>query len=221
MQSTVSPPASEGQYSRERFVDQIEQAHRSRHCLKLHAGGSTVVLDFANELWIDPDRILPGLLQHGLDGGLPLIEDVPARTVRDQLAVHGRPLAEFWWELVYNCFDAGSAARFNLRYGCRRDDVVHLSRWPNFSRVTVNPAALRMAALFSARPTSVFLASKILEVPMLEVERFYAASVASGFVERVNRQAQAEPQAPRAHRQQGLIKSLMNHLSRAYSARSA
>lgn len=207
----------------DRLLSRIEHAARQGQALVIEYSGARLLLDFSRQQWVDTQRLLPRLLQNRNTGALFDLEEISSREALVQQKGQGRPISEFWWELVYNAFDDTSHEHFNQYYGCRRDDVVHLSCWPNFSRVTVTPACLRMAALFSARPTSVFLASKILEIPLPEVERFYAAAVAAGVVERVNRSDSSAVMAPvpRPHRHQRLLKSLLSHLSRVYSARSA
>ncbi|MEJ2063302.1 MAG: hypothetical protein P8X74_08520 [Reinekea sp.] len=66
-----------------------------------------------------------------------------------------RDLAELLWHLAYHQSAGG------LLPGCRRDDVIKLIQWPNFTRLPKSPESHRIAALFSRRATSIVLASRI------------------------------------------------------------
>jgi hypothetical protein len=127
----------------------------------------------------------------------------------------GRPLEELLWTLAFSEF---SERKSCLNNGCRRDDVVRLNHWPNLTRVPFGINSHRLAALFSARPTSIALAGKILGVDESEVLQFYNAAWYAGLVTRVNRTA--EPVTLVRHRNQSLISSLLKHLRRAPAAQA-
>lgn len=127
----------------------------------------------------------------------------------------GRPLEELLWTLAFKEFNDRKSC---LHDGCRRDDVVRLNHWPNLTRVPFGINSHRLAALFSARPTSIALAGKILGVDESEVLQFYNAAWYAGLVTRVNRVA--EPVTLVRHRNQSLISSLLKHLRRTPAVRA-
>lgn len=59
---------------------------------------------------------------------------------------------------------------------------VTLLRWPNFTRVFISKHAIRIAALWSQQPTSLFDTARILEIEHRYVFSFYAAASAIGIV---------------------------------------
>lgn len=121
--------------------------------------------------------------------------------------VHGRPIEELLWIVGHHGYHE---QRCCLSNGCRRDDVIRLLRWPNFTRLPVNANSIKLASLFSSRPTSIVLASRILNIPEEDVMQFYNAACYSGLAVRINRPA--EMVQPRQHRQQGLIGNLLRYL---------
>lgn len=121
--------------------------------------------------------------------------------------VRGRPMEELLWIAGFTGY---TEERCCLDAGCRRDDVIRLNYWPNFTRLPTTANSFKLASLFSSRPTSIVLAAHILDVPEHEVMQFYNAACYSGLASRLNRQA--EPVQTRTHRQHGLIRNLFNHL---------
>lgn len=129
---------------------------------------------------------------------------------------NGRPVAELLWSLAI------AESRGQLLPGCRRDDVVHLTRWPNFTRLPTTENSLRIAALLTARPTSLVLASRILDIDESEVFSFYSAASYAGYTRVVNRIVNAEQQhKPANPARLGLISKLMDHLKSLQGQRKA
>ena len=93
----------------------------------------------------------------------------------------GRPLDELLWQCAWKMSNG------RLLPGCRRDDVIKLSRWPNLTRVSSSAHSMKIAALLSASPTSLVLASQILNVDEKEVFQFYSAARYAGLVETIER----------------------------------
>lgn len=81
------------------------------------------------------------------------------------------------------------ASRGRLARGCRRDDVVLLKHWPNFTRLHNTLNGIRLAALLTRYPTSVTLAHHLLKIPVSEVNEFYSAAHAAGWAVAVNRKS--------------------------------
>ncbi|MCY0965598.1 hypothetical protein [Parathalassolituus penaei] len=120
---------------------------------------------------------------------------------------NGRPVAELLWNLGL----MGSEG--NLIGNCRRNDVVKLQRWPNFTRVHATANSLKIAALLSSRATSPVLASRILDLDEAEVFSFYSAAAAAGYAHSLNRAAELESRPVAANpKRQSLITKLMTHL---------
>ena len=120
-------------------------------------------------------------------------------------AQYGRPLQELMWRTAYS-ISAGA-----LLPGCNRDDVIKLNEWPNLTRLSRSPNICRIAALFSARPTSIELAARILAVPLEELFQFYSAAAYAGYTTAINKPAETLRLKP--HRRQSLIKKLMVRLT--------
>ncbi|MDD3608429.1 MAG: hypothetical protein PHI49_01590 [Halothiobacillaceae bacterium] len=60
---------------------------------------------------------------------------------------------------------------------------IKLLAWPNLTRLTISPHALRIAALWATRPTSLMDTPRLLDVPYRHVFAFYSASLILGLVE--------------------------------------
>ena len=121
----------------------------------------------------------------------------------------GRNIDELIWLAAFH------ASGGRLMQGCFRDDVVELESWPNFTRLPHTPSSMRIAALFSRHPTSVYFASRLLKLDPQEMYRFYSAARAAGYARPINRvsvEPQAEPQ-PWAHRNRNLFASLLKKIA--------
>ena len=116
-----------------------------------------------------------------------------------------RPIDELMWTLGYY------SSHDTLIHGCRRDDVISLTRWPNYTRLPHNPYFHRISALLTARPTSVVLASRLLNIPEQEIYRFYNAAQSAGYIKAVNRQE--DNISTRKHKHQSFMKRLFERLT--------
>ncbi len=117
----------------------------------------------------------------------------------------GRNLDELMW------LAAHFASQGRLMPGCYRDDVVELEFWPNLSRLPHGPNAMRIAALLSSHPTSIFFASRLLKVEPAELYEFYSAARAAGLARAINRKPEEPELEP--HRNQSLLSSLMKKIA--------
>lgn len=115
---------------------------------------------------------------------------------------HGRPLDELAWQAAFNLSNG------KLLPGCRRDDVISLTQWPNFPRLKHSANAERIAALFAARPTSIELASRILHIPVKELCQFYSAACYAGYTHLLNRKAEEFELKP--HKSASIINKMMD-----------
>lgn len=145
---------------------------------------------------------------------LPSICKLPADqlkivVIHDVTEIHpkerGRNIDELMWHAGYHA----SAGR--LMEGLRREDVVELMHWPNFTRLPHESSHMRLAALLTRHPTSIALAQHYLKITPAEVYRFYTAASCAGLARPVNRPA-TEPKL-KPHRNQALLGRLLNKIA--------
>ncbi len=117
----------------------------------------------------------------------------------------GRNIDELMWQAAFY------ASQGRLMQGCYRDDVVELELWPNLSRLPHGPNAMRIAALLSRHPTSIFFAARLLKLEPAELYEFYSAARAAGFARAINRTPEEPKLEP--HRNQSLLSSLMKKIA--------
>jgi len=124
----------------------------------------------------------------------------------DEVKKTGRPLSELLWQCAWH-WSSGQ-----LLPGCRRDDVVKLRCWPNLTRISVSRNSMRIAALLTARPTSLVLASRILNIEEKEVFQFYSAARYAGLVETINRDNRVLTMTKGRRRNLSMIRRLLKHI---------
>lgn len=116
----------------------------------------------------------------------------------------GRNIDELMWQAAFH------ASNGRMLEGCYRDDVVELEQWPNLSRLPHTPNSMRIAALLSRHPTSIFFATRLLKVEPAEMYQFYSASRAAGLARPINREVEEPSLEP--HQNQSLLSSLMGRI---------
>jgi len=122
-----------------------------------------------------------------------------------------RPIEELFWQLAYRMSASGI-----LLPGCDSHDVVYLLQWPNFTRINHSPAMLRMAALFSARPTPLDVAAKVLDVPRAEVNCFYSAARYAGYADKLSRSNTVNVKnVVEDQERSGIVRALMQKLRKS------
>lgn len=128
------------------------------------------------------------------------------------LARHARavPLDALLWKIVL------WTSKGRIPQGVELDHEVHLTRWPNFTRLLVTPHAMRIAALLQQKPCTLFEAAQILSVRQQYVFAFFSAAWAAGLVELTPNTAIAptsrpEP-APERAPKTSLLKSILQRL---------
>ncbi|MCY0963783.1 hypothetical protein [Parathalassolituus penaei] len=173
--------------------------------------GRGILVNAKARTYADPHRLAPKLVACAREGRSTIRRISSRSDAMQEAELQMRPVEELLWTLAFQEHHVR-----DIPEHCRRDDVVSLRYWPNFTRVPSSPNAYRIAALFKARPTSIVLASRILEVDEDEVLRFYHAANCAGLVERINRQG--EMVTTKQHRHHGLIRSLMNRFRRSTPA---
>lgn len=117
----------------------------------------------------------------------------------------GSDVAELLWMAAFHA----SAGR--LISGCYHYDVVDLVRWPNLTRLPGAEQAIRLAALLSRHPTSILLASRLLDIDAADIYRLYSAAHCAGLVRLLNR----EPEIPdlRPHAKRGVLSLILQRLA--------
>lgn len=118
----------------------------------------------------------------------------------------GRNIDELMWQTAYY------ASKGRLMPGCYRDDVVELEYWPNLSRLPHTAQTMRIAALLSRHPTSIYFAMRLLKVTPEEMYQFYSAARAAGLARPINRTPEEPKLEP--HRNQTLLSALLGKIAR-------
>lgn len=117
----------------------------------------------------------------------------------------GRNIDELMWMAAFY------ASQGRLMEGCYRDDVVELDFWPNLSRLPHTPNTMRIAALLTRHPTSIYFAARLLKVELPEIYQFYSAARAGGFARAINRTPEEPKLEP--HRNQTLLSGLLKKIA--------
>lgn len=172
--------------------------------------GHSILVNAKARTFADPDNVLSKVVSSTREGRCQIRRMSSRSDAMQQATLSMRPIEELLWTLAFYDFREQQSL---IEDGCRRDDVISLRYWPNFTRVPATANAYRIAALFRARPTSVVLAAKILEVDESEILRFYHAANNAGLVNRINRPGE-QVQLVR-HRHQGLLQLLITRLRRS------
>ncbi len=189
----------------------FQQLMDKGQCMALWLNSSTVVVvDGATGVFYDPEGVAAKLT-----GRVKKVkcrsEKLSRQKMGEWLSEHrprSRPIEELLWTIGFTGYESASCCS---KRGCRTDDVIQLKRWPNLTRLPKTANTIRLVSLFSMRPTSVFLASRILKIEEDEVMRFYSAACYSGLAVRMN--GNAKPYVPKPHRQKKLIKLIFKYLS--------
>lgn len=131
----------------------------------------------------------------------------PPQKALTEAGLFRRNLDELMWEAAL------AVANGRLLKGCKSDDVIVLKFWPNLTRLTLTPNAVRIAALLTRFPTSVSLAYRLLKITQGEMNDFYSAARCAGLAVAVNRRPEASEPQLGAHRQRTLLSMIMQRLS--------
>ena len=99
-----------------------------------------------------------------------------------------RRLEDLLWEAVLH------ASQGRLIDGLRKFDVVQFTRWPNLTRVSLTPNALRICALLSRCPSGIYLSQVILNVDEAEMNTVCNAAQVVGILKLLNRKFESDPE---------------------------
>lgn len=187
------------------FVHQLKRAVDNRQDVLFHFPNdhSVTVLGSQNKYFCNGLSVDTMAFAMPSDYRIEVI-DKPCKAT-EHAARNGRPLPELIWRAAYSMSDG------SLLPGCKSDDVIKLNQWPNLTRLSRSPNICRIAALFTARPTSIELASRILVIPIEELFQFYSAASYAGYTTVVNKPKEVLRLKP--HRRQSLIKNLLDRFT--------
>lgn len=111
------------------------------------------------------------------------------------------------------------ASQGRLIEGLRKYDVVHFTRWPNLTRVSLTPNVMRICALLTRYPSGISLGHKILKIDEAEMYSVCSAAKTIGIVNLVNRKIQpdAEDDALLKAHEQGASDAKSGLLARLFA----
>lgn len=92
-----------------------------------------------------------------------------------------RRIEDLLWEAVLH------ASQGRLIEGLRKYDVVQFTRWPNLTRVSLTPNAMRICALLTRFPSGIYLSQVILNIDEAEINSVCSAAQIIGIVKLLNR----------------------------------
>ncbi len=108
------------------------------------------------------------------------------------------------------------AARGRVPIGTDLELPIYLKRWPNMTRLTIFPYAMRIAALWINQPCSLLDTAKMLDIPQRYVFSFYSATHALGLSaisqRSSDRSVQSEPK--QQHQKHSLFSRILATLRR-------
>ena len=118
------------------------------------------------------------------------------------------PLAASFWKLAL------WASRGRLPEDTSLTQPIYLRRWPNFTRLTVTPYALAIAALWAEQPRSLLDTAQRLGIPQRYVFAFYSAARSLQLVGETRRAVDTliAPPAIAASKHRGLLGRLLDRL---------
>jgi len=119
-----------------------------------------------------------------------------------------QPLDAFLWQIAL------WTSRGRIPNDADLKKPVFLSHWPNFTRLTVTPHALRIAALWSRQPYGLIDTAKILHIPQRYVFAFFCAVQAIGLARQGQRRSDVllEQSTPVESRHKGLLGRILSRL---------
>ena len=135
---------------------------------------------------------------------------LPASYFRVEVApcdgLHGGcDITDLLWQAAFY------ASQGRLIRGCYHYDVVDLVRWPNLTRLPGLEQGVRLAALLNRHPTSILLASRLLDIDAADIYRFYSAAHCAGLVRVLNRESETPTLRPHAKR--GVLGLILRRLA--------
>ncbi|MFV2056488.1 MAG: hypothetical protein ACC707_08460 [Thiohalomonadales bacterium] len=117
-------------------------------------------------------------------------------------------IEQFVWKLCLR------TSRGKVPIGTDLNVPILLKQWPNFTRTTVTPHALRIAALWAQRPTSLIKTAKILNISLSYVFVFYSSALPLNLLSHMNGEKVHKTTSlePKQHTYRKLFNSLIEKL---------
>jgi len=117
----------------------------------------------------------------------------------------------FLWKLAVR------TSRGRVPKGTDFNMPIRLLRWPNFTRTSATPHALRIAALWSKQPMSLISTAEALTIPLHFVFIFYSATIALGLVSIESTTANIKPEVSsvKHHKNHNIFQILLKKMRSA------
>lgn len=108
------------------------------------------------------------------------------------------------------------AARGRVPIGTDLERPIYLKHWPNMTRLTIFPYAMRIAALWVNQPCSLLDTANMLNIPQRYVFSFYSATHALGLSATSQRSSDrwVQPQLTQQHQKHSLFSRILATLRR-------
>jgi len=115
-------------------------------------------------------------------------------------------IEQFFWKLSLR------TSRGKVPFGTELDVPILLNQWPNFTRTTVTPHALRIAALWTKQPTSLLKTAEILDISLSFVFAFYSSALPLNLLSHLKDDFKIgdEKESMKKHTYRKLFRSLLN-----------
>lgn len=113
------------------------------------------------------------------------------------------------------------SSRGRIPEGVDTWEPVHMRCWPNFTRMTITPHAMRIASLWAQEPHSLVATARMLGISQRYVFTFFSAAYAMGYVDIPHStnsgQSVTEHKVRklRSHKRRGLFERILQHLGAA------
>ena len=147
--------------------------------------------------------------ENGLDTQLEMIE---SKSLEELAGLDGSmyPMESFVWELAV-LTSKGRAPK-----GTPMDEPTYLMQWPNFTRLSVVPYAMKVAAYWLRLPSSLYDLSENLDVPLCDILSLYSAASLTGLAGTAKRNSDRmlRPGKPEKHEKRNLFGSIMGSLKK-------
>lgn len=137
------------------------------------------------------------------------VEDDENEITNDNRSIEA--IEPFLWKLAIR------TSRGRVPKGTDFNLPIRLLRWPNFTRTTATPHAMRIAALWTKQPMSLLSTAEALAIPLNFVFLFYSATIALGLVsiESTNMGKKPEPSPVKLHKNHNIFQFLLKKLRSA------
>jgi len=137
------------------------------------------------------------------------VEDDENEITNDNRSIEA--IEPFLWKLAIR------TSRGRVPKGTDFNLPIRLLRWPNFTRTTATPHAMRIAALWTKQPMSLLNTAEALAIPLNFVFLFYSATIALGLVsiESNNISKKPEPSGVNPHKNHNIFQFLLKKLRSA------